>query len=999
MRHLRNDYIYRGGRFFCRYSPFPAGQREGGAEAPQVKMVTTNNVGYSVTVTPPQGSGHAALPAAWQLQMAGEMKTANMVPPADIIADGRFHRFDPYGGRGDNGWYVVHQHRYSTRWSFGDWRNSDSKRTGQTELSCSLSPEERAAYQKEMREHQAAVEREQLRIYTEAAEEARARCRRLRPASAANPYLKKKQIEPCGVLRDRENLVIPRTSIDDGKVWSWQEISPDGFKYNQPGGRQGRCYFRIGTSNAAFVICEGFATGATLAMVPWDTLGEHLPGSPSVMVAGTAGNLLCIAEGVRAQFPNTPIVVAADDDWLTNGNPGLAAATKAARAVGGILIKPQFHSSGRPRWATDFNDQHTLHGIDEVRTTIEQALAQCQEEQKNGAICAEGSEKPSDPRCDGELPEPDNDEVLPADDDNKPLGHDGFPTEAQRPCFRVFDTLMKVGEERFRPGVWYFGIKPATRNNPPQLVNQWISSPIYIDAVSHDGADNNFGRCLRFRNTNKRWRTWAMPMELLAGDGTELRAELLSMGVKIDPYGKQLLANYLQNREPKRRMLAAMQVGWHGESFVLPDAAIGPGAEDVIFQSGERGREEYARGGTLAGWQSEIAAHAAGNPMLALAISSAFAGPLIAPCLTEGGGIHLVGDSSTGKTTAVEAACSVWGGSKHKRSWRATANGLEGAAVLFNDNMLSLDEIGECLAKEIDAIVYMLTNGAGKQRASRTGSARGVQHWCCFILSSGEKTVSTAMLEGGIRAKAGQMVRLLDVPVQRKFGIFDDLQQFQSGQALSDHLKRAATRHHGHAGRAFLERLTRDKSDMAERLDRIKRMKEFKADGDASQDGRAAGRFALVALAGELAIEYGIVPWPEGTAVKAAAVGLAAWRSLRGGSGNDEPRQILERVNAFIQRHGDSRFSNKANVGDVVRDRAGWWEDDAARGRVYLFTSDGLKEAVKGFELSRALDSLQAAGALVTPNESGERRVVRQIGNGKPKLYAVAADNLEGSVK
>ena len=86
---------------------------------------------------------------------------------------------------------------------------------------------------------------------------------------------------------------------------------------------------------------------------------------------------------------------------------------------------------------------------------------------------------------------------------------------------------------------------------------------------------------------------------------------------------------------------------------------------------------------------------------------------------------------------------------------------MEGAAALFNDCLLALDEISECDPREVGAIVYSLGNGRGKQRAGRSGNARGVTRWRCFILSSGERSIATTMLEGGHRAKAGQAVRLI----------------------------------------------------------------------------------------------------------------------------------------------------------------------------------------------------------------------------------------------
>ena len=467
------------------------------------------------------------------------------------------------------------------------------------------------------------------------------------------------------------------------------------------------------------------------------------------------------------------------------------------------------------------------------------------------------------------------------------------------------------------------------------------------------------------------------------------------MGLEIAPTAETLLANYRQAKPPKRQMRCALQVGWCGDSFVLPDTVIGTAASGVIFQSGERGHDEHTKAGTLDGWRAEIAARAVGNPLLLLALSASFAGPMLARCNAEGGGVHFVGDSSTGKTTLLEAGCSIWGGANYRRSWRATANGMEGAAALFNDCLLALDEISECDPREVGAIVYALGNGRGKQRAGRTGSARAVTRWRCFVLSSGERSIATTMHEGGHRAKAGQAVRLLDIPAARIHGAWDTLHDLPSGTAFSDAIKRAAVTHHGHAGRAFLERLTRDRQDFCALLEKIKALPELSAEGGEGQDKRAAGRFALLALAGEMATEYGITGWPEGEALNAAAEGFRVWRAARG-RGNDERRQILDRVSGFIERHGDGRFSDADHNGETqVRDRAGWWRD-TTEGREYLFTADGMREALKGFDFARALDALQEAGALPKPAADGKRARFYRIGGRGVKLSPVQADKLGG---
>ena len=268
--------------------------------------------------------------------------------------------------------------------------------------------------------------------------------------------------------------------------------------------------------------------------------------------------------------------------------------------------------------------------------------------------------------------------------------------------------------------------------------------------------------------------------------------------------------------------------------------------------------------------------------------------------------------------------------------------------------------------------------------------------WRAFVLSTGERTIGTTMQEGGKRTKAGQAMRLLDIPAARQHGCFDDLHGAATGTALSDAIKTAAATHYGHAGRAFVDRLARDPQDFAAYLERFKGLPEFNTSDLEGQDKRAVARFALLALAGEIATVYGITGWQEGDAVNAAVEGFKVWRAARGG-GNDERRQIRERLSDFIERHGDSRFSDAMRVGDeTVRDRTGWWRDDPAHGRIYLLTSAGMKEALQGFDLVRALDSLQTDGVIPPANSKGERARTQNLGGRKIRVYEVRGELLAG---
>ncbi|WP_338829483.1 DUF927 domain-containing protein [Bradyrhizobium sp. 27S5] len=147
----------------------------------------------------------------------------------------------------------------------------------------------------------------------------------------------------------------------------------------------------------------------------------------------------------------------------------------------------------------------------------------------------------------------------------------------------------------------------------------------------------------------------------------------------------------LQVKSPNRAR-ATQRAGWHSNSFVMPDDCFGVDRRDtLLLQSVTAHEHSFRQSGTLASWQQNVTRYASGNKRLVLAISAAFAGPLVGPCSAEGGGLHFEGASSTGKSTALHVAGSVWGGGDangYVRSWRATANGLEGVALAHSDTLL-----------------------------------------------------------------------------------------------------------------------------------------------------------------------------------------------------------------------------------------------------------------------------------------------------------------------
>jgi putative DNA primase/helicase len=307
-------------------------------------------------------------------QILAQMSAAGIeAPPDRIIADGKLHRFAPAPGRkGQTGWYVVHPDPAGAVWFFGDWR-TDTKERGEGDPGRVLEPAEAAARKGRLQQLRAKITAEEARFQAGAAMEAKERWDRCPPAPDDHEYLRRKGIKACGARIDGDALLIPMRDAS-GKLWSLQEIRPDGWKSNQEGGRRKGCFFTIGELGDTLCIGEGFSTCATI----------HMATGYGVMSAGEAGNVEGVALALREKYPAATIIVCGDDDWMTrvNGksrNVGKIAATKAAKAVSGVLALPWF-GPARPAWASDFNDQARQSGLDSVHDTIRLSMITHDEE-------------------------------------------------------------------------------------------------------------------------------------------------------------------------------------------------------------------------------------------------------------------------------------------------------------------------------------------------------------------------------------------------------------------------------------------------------------------------------------------------------------------------------------------------------------------------------------------------------------------------------------------
>lgn len=747
------------------------------------------------------------------------------------------------------------------------------------------------------------------------------------PTGGRCPYLERKGVKGYGLRYLPGGTALVSMCDEAGKLWSVQRLLPRPLKDRETGelgtdklygppkaspdeqvsSRKLGLWHWIGAAPGApvLLLAEGYATGATL---------HEATGRP-VAVCFDAGNLVHVAKALRMLYPAALLLVCGDDDKPTEQrrgkNPGRLAATAAAFEV---------HSDAGPAAAVfpadlaegqkDFNDLASTAGLDAVREQIEAAIAaparpeapKARQRAKSGAGGPNaGADRPALP------PAP---PVRPKGPASSPSGgYAGSEAEPDEWGFIVD-----------RAGVWHCKWERGGWGRPIKLC-----APLGVTARTRTDDSNAWGYYLEFEDDDGNAKAWAMPSALLSGEGSEWIARLRDMGLDVSthPGVRTTLATYINTRKPAERITCTEKVGWHGSVYVLPGGSVGPeGAPRFVFQSEGPIEDNFRQRGRLSSWRDEVAAVCEGNTRLVFALGCAFAGPLLPFSGLEGGGFHLRGDSRGGKTTALRTAASVYGGEKFMQTWRATGNSLETTSVQHNHCLLVLDELGQLDPREAGDTAYMLSNGLDKGRATRGLLNRKRRAWRLLFLSSGEVGLADLMAEAGKRMRAGQEVRMVDVPLDAGMGMggIETLHGFEGAPQLAEGLKEAALRFHGAAGRAWLQWCA-DRHDQLQGmvLEQLERHRSaFVPESAAGQVRTVGSRFALVATAGELATEAGITGWQPGEAVRSARACFEAWLGARGHLDNSEQVAMYRQVRSFLEKNGDALFTF---THDWARDR------------------------------------------------------------------------------
>lgn len=419
---------------------------------------------------------------------------------------------------------------------------------------------------------------------------------------------------------------------------------------------------------------------------------------------------------------------------------------------------------------------------------------------------------------------------------------------------------------------------------------QRICPPLRVKGYVIDCDGKNAAILVSFKNMLGRQTTLDLPLEVV-NKGEHMLALLTRNGMTLDTDNPKTRAAaiklYLQSNCPSK--ITFVRVASNGWQRMPDGSEVYVYGHNVYGQPSSRYEAvqtvafvEPPSAGTREEW-FDLLKPLARDPLAVLAVSAAFAAPLLKPLNFGTLSLFFVGPSSTGKTILLRLVASVFGSPTSLLTWEGTENGIEAQALNHRDKPMVTDEVGQATGKQFSALSYRLMNPASKQRATSSGKAVEVQQTRTVIISSGEVSPIDRMTETGEVAKQGQIARLVTLPVSQDHGVWSNIDGFASGAEKSHHVLAQIQSVYGRAGREFCRSIASEiddiaadfaavTSDLAEAIFPSSQLDEH--------DGvprRVLQNFVLFAFSGMQAIKKKVLPWTDHQVLQAVKRGFALW--------------------------------------------------------------------------------------------------------------------------
>ncbi|WP_059952980.1 DUF927 domain-containing protein [Burkholderia territorii] len=404
------------------------------------------------------------------------------------------------------------------------------------------------------------------------------------------------------------------------------------------------------------------------------------------------------------------------------------------------------------------------------------------------------------------------------------------------------------------------------------------------------------------------WKEIEIPVTFTL-NASRLARHLIERGVELySNDASKRVADFLRTCNGGNTLLRAERDGWFNDgqkqSYVFGDECFSDRAERVIRAQ----PKTRASAGTLADWVG-FTALCRGNPLMIVPLCFAFASGLLKLFGRSGICVNLVGASSTGKSTILRLLQALTGSPDCLANWEATANGLEAYAAQHRDLPVVIDELGQSDIASFGQSVYRMTNGSGRLRAKSDGSLVEQTQLSTVIISAGEESPADRIRRSGKQALAGQLARFITLPVNGRYGAFDNLHGESDGAAFSARVRSKLSEVHGVAWRAFVQHIAANtpavrRTHVAQYRDLQTAIGEgCRLDASDGVQQRVLEQFAFAAFSAFVAIDAGVLEIKRGEVAAAMCGSFADWLKQYRADARTPDDEIAEAVRDLVVKY------------------------------------------------------------------------------------------------
>ena len=544
--------------------------------------------------------------------------------------------------------------------------------------------------------------------------------------------------------------------------------------------------------------------------------------------------------------------------------------------------------------------------------------------------------------------------------------------------------------------------------------NEFVCGRIGFTRLVTNADDRSVSVEIKFRDLDGEHAYLVVPMSDLSAP-REIVKKLMDGGLKVgDIKVTSAFLGALQHQKlPTKRAMQVSMPGWHQmangkKAYLANGFTVTPedGDSGLILAAGVG--STFAAKGTIEEWQEHVGEFCRGNSRLILPVCATLAAPLLVWVNHNNIGIHSFGKTSTGKTTGYYVSASLSGPMTEILGWNSTAIAFTAAAKDHNDGVAIYDDIDEAKPAEVEQVAYHQMNGRDRGRAKGDGTVAKSTPFRGVFLSNGEFDYPTFFGKAKIRISPGQLIRFLNIPAHanRDHGMFTDLHGHASGAEFVNMLKENTSRYYGTVLPEFIRVIAEKQDSIAETAKAmigkyVKKLKRALPEGYqvTGREERVIGCFALMACAGELAIDAGVLTWEADEAYQGVRACFLAWvkhdRKIVPLTDDD----IYAHLRRFFKSEAEGKFVVVADYdGSDPRPEAGYIKDVDGNPAILVIPRYFESVICHRFGKAAGIRVLIAHGLLIRGAEERPRKQIQmpeKCGGGKKNFYVIRASIAE----